>query len=131
MTYMPNFIPTWILIVSAIFSLIELMVSVALFISPESMLDTVDHSAKGVEFLIYMWAVRQFALGIIFGFATIKKSIPMLTIAYIFLLIMFAGDCFVGILQGELSLIISALVMCVIALVMLFFLNRRTISESN
>lgn len=121
-----NSLPNWILIVSAIFALIEILVSVALFISPESMLDTVDHSAKGVEFLIYMWAVRQLALGIIFGFATFRRSIPMLTIAYIFLLVMFAGDCFIGIWQGEPSLIFSALVMSVIASAMLFALNRKS-----
>ncbi len=125
MNHNQNFPPTWILIVSAIFALIELMVSIALFISPESMLDTIDLNAKGVDFLIYMWAVRQFALGIIFGFATIKKSITMLTISYIFLLVMFAGDCFVGILQGETSLIISAFIMCVIASLMLFSVYRN------
>jgi len=45
-------------------------------------LETVDLNAKGVDYLIYMWTARQFSLGFIFSFATFKKSIPMLTIAY-------------------------------------------------
>jgi len=76
-------LPKWILIVSGLFGLLEIMVSLLLCFSPQSAVETVDLNAKGVDYLIYMWAARQFALGFIFGFATLKKSIPMLTIAYI------------------------------------------------
>lgn len=118
-------LPKWILIVSALFAVLELMVSISLCLSPESVLETVDHSAKGVDYLIYMWAARQFALGFIFGFATWKRSVPMLTITYIFLLVMFIGDLFIGVSQNEISLVIGAVVMCLIASVMLVALNRR------
>ncbi len=118
-------LPKWILIVSGLFALLEIMVSLSMFISPEAVLETVDFNANGVYFLVNMWAVRQFALGFIIGFATFKKSIPMLTIAYIFLLVMFIGDCYIGILQKENSLVISALVMCIISSVMLFVINKR------
>ncbi|MEQ1588233.1 MAG: hypothetical protein ABL895_20285, partial [Cyclobacteriaceae bacterium] len=87
-------LPNWILIISGLFALLELMVSVLLCFSPEAVLETVDLNAKGVNYLIYMWAARQFALGFIVGFATLKKSIPMLTLAYIFFLVMFVGDFF-------------------------------------
>ena len=97
-------LPKWILIVSGLFALLELAVSVAICISPESVVETVDLNAKGVDYLIYMWASRQFALGFIFAFATFKKSIPMLSIAYIFFLVMFVGDFFIGISQKENSL---------------------------
>ena len=118
-------IPKWILIVSGLFALLEVMVSVSLCFSPQSVLETVDLNAKGVDYLIYMWAARQFALGFIFGFATLKKSIPMLTIAYIFFLVMFVGDFFIGILQKENSLIISALAMCIISSALIFVINKR------
>ena len=118
-------LPKWILIVSGLFALLELMVSFSLCFSPQSVLETVDLNAKGVDYLIYMWAARQFALGFIFAFATLKKSIPMLTIAYIFFLVMFVGDLFVGISQKENSLIIAAIVMCIISSAMLFAINRR------
>ena len=49
----------------------------------------------------------------------------MLLIAYIFLLVMFACDFFIGLVQQENSLIISALVMCGISSVMIFVLNKR------
>ena len=118
-------LPKWILIVSGLFAIMELGVSLSLCFSPQSVLETVDLNAKGVDYLIYMWAARQFALGIIFGFATLKKSIPMLTIAYIFFLVMFVGDFFIGISQKENSLIIAALVMCMISSAMIFVINKR------
>ena len=118
-------LPKWILIVSGLFALLELMVSLSLCFSPQSVLETVDLNAKGVDYLIYMWATRQFALGFIFGFATFKRSIPMLTIAYIFFLVMFIGDFFIGISQKENSLIISAIVMCIISSAMIFVINKK------
>jgi hypothetical protein len=118
-------VPKWILIISGLFALLELIVSLSLCISPESVLETVDLNAKGVHYIVYMWAARQFALGFIFAFATFKKSIPMLTIAYIFFLVMFVGDFLIGISQKENSLIISAIVMCIISSAMIFALNKR------
>jgi len=118
-------LPGWILIVSGIIALLELTVSLSLFSSPGSVLETVDFNAKGAHFLVYMWASRQFALGFIFGFATFKKSIPMLTIAYIFFLVMFIGDFLIGISQKENALIITALVMCIISSAMIFAINRK------
>lgn len=118
-------LPRWILIVSGLFAAMEILVSVSLCVSPESVLETVDLTAKGVDYLIYMWAARQFALGFIFAYATLKRSIPMLTMAYLFFLVMFVGDFFIGIIQKENSLIISALVMCAISSALLFVLNKK------
>ncbi len=118
-------IPKWILIVSALFALMELIVSLQIYFSPQSVLAIVDLNAQGVDYLILMWVSRQFALGFILAFATFKKSIPMLTIAYIFLLVMFIGDFFIGISQQESALIIGAIVMCIISSAMIFVLNRR------
>lgn len=117
--------PKWIRIVSGLFALMEVMVSISLCLSPETVLETVDLTGKGVIYVVYMWAARQFALGFIFGFATYKKSIPMLTIAYIFFLVMFVGDFFIGLLQKEYSLVISATFMCIISGGLIFALNRR------
>jgi hypothetical protein len=83
--------------------------------------------------VVKMWAVRQFALGFIFAFATVKRSVPMLMIAYVFFLVMFAGDLLIGILQGQASLVITAIVMCVISSVLIFILmkkSRRVVSVS-
>ena len=125
MTEEKQSLPKWILIVSGLFALLEIMVSLALCFSPQSVLETVDLNAKGVDYVIYMWATRQFALGFIFAFATLKKSIPMLTIAYVFFLVMFVGDFIIGILQKENPLIISALVMCIISSALLYAINKR------
>jgi hypothetical protein len=119
-------LPKWILIVSGLFALLGLMVSSSLCFSPQSVLPTVDLNAKGVDYLIYMWAARQFAVGFIFGLATLKKSVPMLTIAYTFFLVMNIGDFFIGISQHDSSLYIGAGVMCIIASTMLYFLNKQS-----
>jgi hypothetical protein len=118
-------LPKWILIVSGLFALMEIGVSLSLFFSPQSVADKIDLNAKGVDFLIYMWATRQFALGFIFAFATIKKSSQMLTLAYIFFLVMFVGDLIVGILLKDNTLIISALVLGLIASALIFFINKK------
>ena len=125
MTEPQRSLPTWILIVSGIFALMEIGVSIAMCLSPESTVENVDLSAKGVDYLIYMWASRQFALGFIFAFATFKRSISMLTIAYVFFLVMFVGDLLIGVSQKENSMIIAAVVMCVVSSAMIFFINRR------
>jgi hypothetical protein len=125
MTEEPNSLPKWILIVSGLFAILEIMVSLSMIFAPEIVFEAIDLKAEGVYGLIYMWAARQFALGFIFAYATYKKSIPMLTIAYIFFLVMFVGDVIIGISQKENSLIISALVMCIISSVMIFVINKR------
>jgi hypothetical protein len=119
-------IPKWILIVSGLFALLGLIVSSTLIFSPESALKTVDLNANGVGYLTQMWATRQFAVGFIFGFATLKKSIQMLTIAFLFFLVMNIGDFFVGISQQDSSLYIGAIVMCIISSIMLYFINKQT-----
>ena len=126
MTQEQKSLPKWILIVSGLFALLGLMVSSTLCFSPQSVLQTVDLNATGVDYLIYMWAARQFAEGFIFGYATLKKSIPMLTIAYIFFLVMNVGDFFIGISQHDSSLYIGAGVMCIIASTMLYFINKQS-----
>lgn len=118
-------LPTWILIASGLFALLEIMVSISICFSPQSVLETVDLNARGVDYVIYMWAARQFALGFIFAYATFKKSAPMLTITYIFFLVMFVGDFLIGISQHENSLIISAIIMCIISSALIFAINRK------
>jgi hypothetical protein len=125
MSEVQNSLPKWILIISGLFALLELMVSISICFSPTSVLEMVDLNAEGVDYLIYMWASRQFALAFIFGFATFRKSIPMLTIAYVFFLVMFIGDFFIGISQNNNSLIAAAVVMCSISAALIFALNKR------
>jgi len=117
--------PVWILIISGVFALLELGVSVSICVSPQSVLEDVDLGAKGALYLAYMWAARQFALGFIFAFSAVKRSVPMLTIAYVFFLVMLIGDFVIGIVQKNNPLIIGSLVMCVIASTLIFAINRK------
>ncbi len=125
MTNQTHNLPIWIRIVTGIFALMELAVSFSIWFSPESVLENVDLQAKGVDYLYQMWAVRQFALGFIFGVAAWKNAPPMLTIAYLFFLVMFFGDLLIGFVQNETPLIISALVMCLVSIAILLVVNRR------
>ena len=118
-------LPKWILIVSGLFALLEIIVSVSLYMSPQSVVETLDLKASGVDYIVKMWAVRQFSLGFIFAYATYKKSVPMLTIAYIFFLVMFIGDFFIGISQRENPLIISAIVMCIVSFALIYMINKK------
>lgn len=117
-------IATWILIVSGLLAIMEFFAAISLCFFPESMQEKIDLQAKGMLFVLEMWGGRQFALGFIFAFATFKKSIPMLTVAYIFLLVMLLSDLLIGISQNEMGLAISAGVICVLASLMLFVLNK-------
>ena len=125
MTDAPKKLPLWILIVSGLFALMEIMVSLSMCFAPESTLEKVDFSAQGVEYVVKMWAVRQFALGVIFAFATLKRSAPMLFIAYLFFLVMFIGDFVIGVTQQETAMIISAVVMCAISIIMMVIIHKK------
>lgn len=105
----------WILVVTGLFAIMEIGAAVALFFFPESMADQIDLNATGTKFLMYMWATRQFALGVIFAFAIYKRSGQMLTLSYIFFLVMFLGDGVVGIMLHDNSLLASAVLMCIVA----------------
>ena len=121
----PTRLPAWILIVSGLFALLEIMSSIMICFSPESMLENLDIHARGVDYLMYLWGARQFALGFIIAFATWKRSAPMLILAYVFLLVMFMGDLVIGIVQKENSLVFSAMAMCLISSIMLVAINKR------
>lgn len=118
-------LPFWIRIATGFFALMEIAVSLFIWFSPESVLENVDVKAKGVDYLFQLWAVRQFALGIILGVAGWKNTPAMLTISYLFFLIMFLGDMLIGSIQKETPLVFSALVMCLVSGAMLLTINRR------
>ena len=118
-------IPKWILIVTGVYALLTLFGAVALIFSPEKLVDSADLTAKGVDYLIHIWAARQFAMAFIFSFATLRKSVPMLTISYIAILVTAIGDFIVGISQSESSFFIPALIVSIIASVMIYFVNKQ------
>ena len=117
--------PLWILIISGLFALMEVGVSIALVLAPESVASNVDLQGKGVSYLIQMWAARQFALGFIFGYAIFKRSASLLKLTYLFFLVMFIGDFFIGIREQDPSIYGAAVVMCLVSSVMIYFINKN------
>ena len=98
MTEVKKNLPKWILIISGIFAILELMVSIQLCFSPQSVMENADLKAEGVKYLIYMWAA---------------------------LLVMFIGDLLIGISQKENTLTIAAVVMIIVSSAMIFAINKR------
>ncbi|HQQ98400.1 MAG TPA: hypothetical protein PLX35_14110 [Cyclobacteriaceae bacterium] len=117
---------TWILVVSALFALMELVAGITLFFFPETMADQIDLTAMGIQFLMSMWATRQFALGVTFAVSVFRKSGQMLSLAYLFLLVMFLGDGLVGITLHDYSLLASSALMSLISATMLYMLRRKS-----
>jgi hypothetical protein len=126
MTQETKKISKWILIVTGLYALLTLIGAIALVFSPETVADSVDLTAKGVIYLIHIWAVRHFAMAFIFAFATFKKSVPMLSITYISLLVTSIGDIIVGVSENESSFFIPAIVAGLFASVMIFFVQKQT-----
>jgi hypothetical protein len=126
MTQNPGPVPTWILVLSGLFALLGLAVSTSLILAPASVLPNVDIQANGADYLIKMWAARQFAVGFIFGYAVFKRSVSMLMLAWLFFLVMNIGDFFIGIGQQDASLYSGAAVMCVISSMMIYFIHQKS-----
>lgn len=124
-----NKIPLWILIVTILFASLGFIVSMVLLFKPENAIKTVDLSTQGIDYLVQMWAVRQFTVGFIFLYSVIRKSIPMLNLAYIFYLVMNIGDIVIGVIQNDSSLYIGALFMAVFSLTLLYFIDKLTIKQ--
>lgn len=117
-------VSNWILLLSGLFALLELSISFVIWFTPEAVVENLDLTAKGVDYIVRMWAVRQFALGGIFVNALIKKSASMLSVAYVFFLVMFLGDLLIGVLQKDLALIFSGSLMCCISIVCLYKISK-------
>ena len=117
--------PTWLRIVGFVFAVLAFAVSSSLFLAPEQVLENTDLKANGVHYLIQMWAARQFALGCTFAFASMKKQTPLISLAFVFFLVMNIADFLIGISQKDNGLIIGSLVMCVIAGIILLLANKE------
>ena len=71
-----------------------------------------------------MWAVRQFALGIIFAFGITKRSTAALSAAYLFFLIMMLGDVVISLKYAIMPMTITSILFALLAGWVLFKLNR-------
>lgn len=119
---------TWLIVLTYLFAAMEIMVSFSIWSNPQAVIETLDATANGVGFLAKMWAVRQLALGAILAFAAFKKSRPMLSVAYLFVLIMFLGDLVIGIGEKQNPLILSAAIMALVAAGLLYLINKTKTS---
>lgn len=120
-----HLVPKWIIFISGLLALLELLVSLSLFFAPESVAENVDLKAKGVDYLMQTWAIRQFALGIIFAVATFKRSAQMLFISFLFFSVLMFGDVWIGITQHNWGLSVIAGIFAVFSSFILFYLKKN------
>lgn len=76
--------PNRLRIAAFIFAILACIVTSTLIFSPASALQQVDLQARGVDYLISMWAARQFAMGCIFFIGAWRKSYTIITTAFTF-----------------------------------------------
>ena len=67
-------IPTWIMIVCSLMTLLSVFVSYSLFTDPGSFIETADFSNGETRLIAQMWGVRQFAIAFIMGFSLWKRD---------------------------------------------------------
>lgn len=117
--------PAWLRIVAYFFAFMAFLVSFTLLFAPAGVLENVDLNAKGVDYLIQMWAARQFAMGCIFFYGAVKKQIALILQAVLFFLVMNLGDFLIGLAQKDNGLIIGAMVMCVLSGLILLLTDKN------
>ncbi len=117
-------IPTAILVVSYLCAALAFLVAAYLYFSPADVLENVNLKARGITYLTQMWAARQATLGVLFVYAAGRKSVSLLTAAWLFFGVMNLFDAAIGIERHDSGLTSGAVVMFAIAGVVLFFLRR-------
>lgn len=107
-------IPTWVLVATALISLLGVFVGVSLYVSPASNLPDIDLAAKGSLFLVQMWAARQVAIAGVMGYGVIRKSPGIMRTGLLIYCVMNIQDAAIGFLGHNLSLGIGATVFMVL-----------------
>jgi ABC-type transport system involved in cytochrome c biogenesis permease subunit len=120
----PKSVATWILVVSFLSAALAFLVAAYLYFSPADVLENVNLKARGFSYLTQMWAARQATLGVLFLYAAGRKSVSLLTAAWLFFGVMNLLDAAIGVERHDRGLTEGAVVMCVIAGVMLYFLYK-------
>ena len=117
-------IPAWILVSSYLAAALAFLVAAYLYFSPADVLENVNMKAQGTTYLTQMWAARQATLGVLFGYAAGRKSVSLLTAAWLFFGVMNVFDAAIGLARHDSGLTSGAIVMFVIAGVLLLFLRK-------
>ncbi|MDA0195971.1 MAG: hypothetical protein O2887_13515 [Bacteroidetes bacterium] len=122
---MDNQIPKWILIVSGLIGLLAVTVGCSLYLTPGAFIPNVDFSDAQLKYLSNMWAARQISVGFILLFSIFSKSVPMLKVSLIAYALMNLQDIFIGVTNGDNSLIIGATIFFLLPVFIIFKLNRK------
>ena len=117
-------IPKWIVVVSSLMCVLGILVGCSLYLSPGTFIKDVDFSSSGTRYLANMWGARQITLASIIGFATFRKSIPMLQLALGAYSLMNVQDVVIGVVRGDPGLIVGASLFALGPAYMVFVLER-------
>ena len=117
-------IPKWIIAVSALIGLLGIFVGCSLYLSPGTFIKDVDFSSDGTRYLAHMWGARQITLGSILGFSAYRKSVPMLQLSLGAYSLMNMQDFVIGVLRGDMGLMVGATLFALGPAYMVFRLAR-------
>lgn len=122
---MKKAIPTWIIIISGLITLLGFFVGISLYFAPGTFIPNVNFSAAEIKYLVNMWAARQIAVSAIIGYSLIKMSAEMLKISLMAYCLMNLQDVVIGIMKADNGLIIGASLFCLLSAYMIFSLKNK------
>jgi hypothetical protein len=122
-------IPKWVAVISLFIAALGLFVGLSLYVSPATFIKEVDFSAKGVRYLTNMWGARQTAIAAIIGYSLVRRSSVMLKISLIAYFLMNIQDVMIGLMLGDIGLIVGASVAAILSGSMIVRLSRKDLAE--
>jgi hypothetical protein len=112
------------IVVSVLIGLLGIFVGCSLYVSPGTFIKDVDFAGAGTRYLANMWGARQITLAAILGFAALRKSVPMLQLSLGAYALMNVQDAVIGVVRGDMGLIVGATLFALGPAYMVFRLTR-------
>jgi hypothetical protein len=122
---MKRSIPLWVTIVATLLTLLTIVFSINLLVSPKTFFPDTDFLAKGVRHFTNMWGIRQLAFGALIAYSLIRQNANILKIALVLIIgvtILTIGE---GIISNQTGLIEESLINCGISAIMILAINKR------
>jgi hypothetical protein len=117
---------TWIVVVSCLLALLGISISISMYVMPpDTFIPGLDPNSSAISYLNSMCAARQLSIATCIGFAGIKRSAPMLTISWLCYLLLNIQDGLIGVAQQDSGMIIGGIVISLLAVFVIFKLNRK------
>lgn len=122
---MKKSIPLWVNIVAILLTLSGFAFSINLYLSPQTFFPKADFLAIDVRHFTDMWAIRQFAIGVLFSYALIRQDAIILKTMIIFVTLINVITIPIVIIKFDKQLLIESIVFSVIGIALIFAIIKR------